>query len=415
VATPSYLFSSHKLADVRQSVLQRLADVVRSFPAETVLDRTVEDMAVQVEENLSVAPLDLHWDEQYTPFDQARETRVDVQHEWGVAGAGHGRPVIVDAIQTIVRVPFDGDRTLFSCEPSTCTSVRPVADVDAARSELVLTRTDRAPTPESITGWLAEQRRIIDQYVGWVNAGVAQINSDIASAARSSLGTRRDKLLADQQMLASLPIPVRPAVAGRRLYAPVARKTIRVTQRPQPKPFVPEAELENAVYEDVLTTIASFATALERSPNTFTKLHEEELRDFLLVILNANFVGQGGGEVFNNQGKTDILVRHGDRNVFIAECKIWTGPKAFGEAVDQLLGYTAWRDSKAALIVFIRNKDATAAIASAVAAVSGHPQSVRALPAADAARRSEFILRSTVDEQRTIRTALLPFVVPAVG
>lgn len=369
---------------------------------------------MQVEENLSIAPLDLHWDDQYVPSDQARETRMDVQHDWLVAGAGYGRPVMVDAIQTVIRVPFHGDPTLFSCQPSTFTSVRPVADVDAARSELVLTRTDRAPTPESITGWLAEQRRLIDEYVGWVNAGVAQINSDIASTARSSLGARRDKLLADRQLLASLPIPVR-AAAGRRLYVPVARKTVRVTQRPQPKPFAPEAELETAVYEDVLATIASFATALERSPNTFAKLREEELRDFLLVILNANFVGQGAGEVFNNQGKTDILVRHGDRNVFIAECKIWSGPKAFGEAVDQLLGYTAWRDGKAALILFIRNKDATAAIASAVDAVCGHPQCARALPTADATRRGDFILRSAVDEQRTIRTALLPFVVPAIG
>lgn len=29
------------------------------------------------------------------------------------------------------------------------------------------------------------------------------------------------------------------------------------------------------------------------SRNTFAKIREEELRDFLLVTLNANFVGQG--------------------------------------------------------------------------------------------------------------------------
>jgi len=115
---------------------------------------------------------------------------------------------------------------LFSCQPSTYSTMRPAAHVDAARSELVLTRVERAPTPESITRWLTEQRRLIDQYVGWVNVGVAQINSDIASAARSSLGARREKLLTDRQLLASLPIPVRPAAADGRFNVPVARKIV---------------------------------------------------------------------------------------------------------------------------------------------------------------------------------------------
>ena len=34
-----------------------------------------------------------------------------------------------------------------------------------------------------------------------------------------------------------------------------------------------------------------------------------------------------------------ILLSEGDRNVFIAECKFWKGPKAFGEAIDRLFGY----------------------------------------------------------------------------
>jgi hypothetical protein len=45
---------------------------------------------------------------------------------------------------------------------------------------------------------------------------------------------------------------------------------------------------------------------------------------------------QAGGELFNGDGKTDILVRVDGRNVFIAECKIWNGPKNFNDAIDQL-------------------------------------------------------------------------------
>jgi hypothetical protein len=50
-------------------------------------------------------------------------------------------------------------------------------------------------------------------------------------------------------------------------------------------------------------------------------------------------------EAFNIEGKTDILVRHEGSNLFIGECKVWSGAKGFGETVDQLFRYTGWRDS----------------------------------------------------------------------
>ncbi len=86
-------------------------------------------------------------------------------------------------------------------------------------------------------------------------------------------------------------------------------------------------------------------------------LDEEKIRDLLLVFLNAQYEGDAAGEVFNAAGKTDILIRVGDRNVFIAECKIWKGPKTIRDALGQLLSYLTWRDTKAALLVFIRIGD----------------------------------------------------------
>jgi hypothetical protein len=50
--------------------------------------------------------------------------------------------------------------------------------------------------------------------------------------------------------------------------------------------------------------------------------------------------------VVDCSGKTDILIRDNDKNIFIAECKFWGGPKLFKETIDQLLGYTSWRDTK---------------------------------------------------------------------
>ncbi|TDS82703.1 hypothetical protein [Comamonas sp. JUb58] len=67
--------------------------------------------------------------------------------------------------------------------------------------------------------------------------------------------------------------------------------------------------------------------------------------------------GKATGETFHRAGKTDILLREDDRNAFIAECKFWKGPKAFGEAIEQRLCYTTWRDSKTAILVFNRGTE----------------------------------------------------------
>ena len=62
--------------------------------------------------------------------------------------------------------------------------------------------------------------------------------------------------------------------------------------------------------------------ALERSPSLSAKLDEEETRDLLLLYPNGQLEGKATGETFNYMGKTDILVRERDKNVFIGECKI---------------------------------------------------------------------------------------------
>ena len=95
---------------------------------------------------------------------------------------------------------------------------------------------------------------------------------------------------------------------------------------------------------------------MERHPNTYRDKDEEALRDHFIMVLTPQFESVSG-ETFNKSGKTDILVWHEGRNLFVAECKIWRGAAAFSEAIDQALGYLTWRDSKAALLIFIRNKN----------------------------------------------------------
>ena len=95
---------------------------------------------------------------------------------------------------------------------------------------------------------------------------------------------------------------------------------------------------------------------MERQPSIYQDKGEEPLRDLFLMQLTPHFQSVTA-ETFNKRGKTDILIRHEKNNVFVVECKIWKGWGQFIEAIDQLLSYLTWRDSKSAIMLFVQNKD----------------------------------------------------------
>jgi hypothetical protein len=191
---------------------------------------------------------------------------------------------------------------------------------------------------------------------------------------------------------------------------PARRKQVTLQTRSAQTGFVPEPILEEAVYQDVLGAVRAWATSLERTPGTAAKLDEEELRDLLLGNLNTYWQGGAGGELFNGSGKTDILIRHADRNVFIAECKIWRGPKGVADAIDQLLRYLVWRDSKSALIMFIKTADPAATIEKLPEAVEDHPSYVLTKDSSDPSSRADYIV--TADpEGRRISLAVVPVII----
>lgn len=134
--------------------------------------------------------------------------------------------------------------------------------------------------------------------------------------------------------------------------------------------------LSDAVYEHIVEIIERVGRGMEYSKGTQIKLGEEGRRDIYLVTLNTHYEDKTAGEAFNFTGKTDLRVRHEGDNVFIGECKIWDGPKVFTGALDQLLGYAAWRDTKLALIMFVPNKNFSSVKRDAKQLVEDHPQFV---------------------------------------
>jgi hypothetical protein len=100
---------------------------------------------------------------------------------------------------------------------------------------------------------------------------------------------------------------------------------------------------------------------------------EEALRDVMLTSLNTVFEGAAGGEQFRVLGKTDIHLRISRGEVFIAELKVWAGPASLAEVVGQLLERLTWRDAYGVVVVFSKNQDFGAVLASIAATLPTLP------------------------------------------
>jgi hypothetical protein len=196
------------------------------------------------------------------------------------------------------------------------------------------------------------------------------------------------------------------------IIVPVKPKPIVFQASPTPSKPVPEPELSSGDYDAILQVIRDMVTVFERSPSVFRSMEEEHLRTILLVALNGIFKGAATGETFNGAGKTDILIRVNNSNIFIAECLIWDGPAGFQKKLtDQLFRYSTWRDSKLAAIIFNRNKDFTGVVQKMKQVVDGLPNRNSSLAYPDPTG-CRHVFRRADDPQKEFTLTCLAFEVP---
>ena len=104
-----------------------------------------------------------------------------------------------------------------------------------------------------------------------------------------------------------------------------------------------------------ITLLVAWAWPWANQQTELLRIRYEQRGDLDRVSPGQFMESSGGRRVFFIDRDTSGGKQ--GRNVFIAECKFWKGPKAFSEAIDQLLGYATWRDSKTAILVFNRGTE----------------------------------------------------------
>jgi hypothetical protein len=146
-----------------------------------------------------------------------------------------------------------------------------------------------------------------------------------------------------------------------------------------------EVQLKNEHFQAILQLIHNTCLGFERTPATFSKMNEEDLRDVILSSLNGVFEGDAHGEAFSKQGKTDIYLKVSKGGVFIAECKFWEGKKTLEEAVLQIFDYLTWRQSHGVIILFSRNREFTTVLETVKVAIPTLPMYAKSVEQVSAA------------------------------
>jgi hypothetical protein len=110
-------------------------------------------------------------------------------------------------------------------------------------------------------------------------------------------------------------------------------------------------------------------------------------------------------------GRTDILIRYKNSNVFIAECKFWRGEKAFLETIDQLFRYVTWRDTKLAILIFNRDGNLKTILEKIPQLVKSHPFYKRTIKI-DGETKFRYVLHVPNDPNREVILTIMVFDIP---
>lgn len=405
------LFCNVDWHSVAEHQKREMANAIDGYDADQLLNTATDDLAEYFVNlyRIDVPTLDLD-----AIIADQREIQIDVSQDPLRYIRDRSQPFYITGTRVEVEIPFTGEPEVFRIQPTTFSLNPPRGDIRG--NTLVLAVQGSRLDPEAVRPQIDQQIESITSVLDHLQSSTAGLTEVLSKSAVERIEGRKSKLLADRNLVSGLGFPMKRRDDAPKSYAApgVRRKIEPEPPRASTRPYKPEPELTAKDYENILGIIERMVGVMEFSPKDFAQMGEETLRSHFLVQLNAQYEGQATGETFNYEGKTDILIKSEGRNIFIAECKFWRGAKQHSKMIDQLLGYLSWRDTKAALIVFSRNKDFTNVLAEIQRVTVEHPNCKRL-----DTQRSEsgwsYCFSHRDDPNREMTVSVLAFNIPGFG
>jgi len=404
---PSHLFSKNQLSRVLEAHLSKVQEKVDSIPRDQFMVASEDELIDHIKSDMTVNAIELN---EANMVANEEEIQIEFPSHYN-----DGRILKSPGIRFTISIPFSGDSPLWELCPSHYSSVFPIGSLRSSRDnfggflDIVIEQRTGEP-PEQIKGEFDRNLSLIRDYLNNQRRDIEQANKRLETLIPQAIRARRERLEKHDGVVRMLGIPLqRKAGAPDVKPIPLERKVIKPLP-PIPKDgYVPEYGIADSDYELILDIIRHEGRTYETTPKTYEAFGETNYRDMLLAHLNGHFRGSATGETFRGKGKTDIRIEFENRAAFVAECKIWKGPKGLKDAIDQMLGYLTWRDCKCALILFNRENARFSELLEIVPkAVYDHPRFHREVTQQEDGEW-RFILSSQEDNARRIITQIFVF------
>jgi len=289
----------------------------------------------------------------------------------------YGETYQVDVYDFIVRYPFTGTSSLFKVQPSAFNIYTYEIYINFKQQTVSFSFKLYQQDATAFTQTKNKLQSIFFGNLQNINKDVGSWNKQLPEFVHSLFSSIKRKYEKENSFFEAINVKVNKDTAS--VFVP---PTIKKTIIPQPsvsdkKVFSSEPMMAKEMYDDILRVIYDSGKSMEKKPALYKEKDEEGLRDQFLFVLETRYEGTTAtGETFNRSGKTDIILKYSKdgSNLFVAECKFWHGSAEFLKAISQLFDkYLTWRDSKAALLIFVKNKEFSKVLQNVREEIKAHP------------------------------------------
>ncbi|OAS85109.1 hypothetical protein [Metabacillus litoralis] len=401
---PNLLFTKGDLSSYLTIRKNNIADEIRREEENYLLNVGEQQYTMHLKSKHEVDYLELHTEKAYAEPKEENIRAEDFPNRFLVNvydGKSYPKQVYY------FYIPYSGSSELLIYRPSTFTLSPPRAYLQS--NYIVLRYVQFNETVDDINKEYESFIRKTNDMIGYVNKDLNIYNNSLEQFILTIFRNRKEELLKRRDQYSSLAVPIKKKEDVSLTFSipsPEIKKKIEIKPVIASKDFKPDPTLNEGVYMDILKIINDMGKEFERKPSVYGSKGEEDLRDHFLMLLEPHFDGSATGETFNKSGKTDILLRYQGDNVFVGECKFWTGKKGFLKTINQLLGYLTWRDSKTAVIMFVSNKDFTSVVETARESIQEHPNYIKYINDSDESW-SNYSFHLNGNENKEIKLALM--------
>lgn len=374
---PNLLFSKGSIEVIFQKIYANIKASIDSESEDYILNVNEITYAEHLESKSHLSPPEIHFDQVYA---DSYEDDIPAEYFPMTYHVYQGKTYKQSVIQYFI--PCSGDINLLNYCASNIIFMGSGGRFHIDGKTIVTEIIKFSQSAEELKRISQTEVNNVHKYYISLIKDIENFNQTLNGQIMTYFTTRKNKLLSNRDLLSSLGVPLRKKDSTPSTFSvpnPQVREKIQISKPVvHEKGYKPEPSLDDKTYQRILKLINDVGKNFERMPSVYKEKGEEDLRDHILMTIDPNFeLGSASGETFNKTGKTDILIRYDSSVIFIAECKYWSGEKNYLLAIDQLLSYLIWRNTKTALIVFVRQKEFSTILEKVSKITQEHPNYLR--------------------------------------